>query len=133
MSFDFSERCAAGFALAATIAKDPGGLLAERGIAALASPALTRLARELAEASKAERRARIRALTEPPAFALPQTPTAPARAYVALARQARLTAIPDWLRKAPLPRAGYTPDVRLYALLQRIAVRLHGAANAWDE
>jgi hypothetical protein len=133
MSLDFSERCAAGFALAATIAKDPGGLLAERGIAALALMPLTRLARELAQASKAERRARIRALTEPPAFALPSTPTVPARAYVSLARQARSTVIPDWLRKAPVPRAGYTPDVRLNALLQRIAVRLHEEAGAWVE
>jgi hypothetical protein len=127
----FSERFLAGFALAATIAKDPGAQLAQQGLAAGVSSALTRTARELSALDKAERRARIRLLTvteaEPPA--LPAEPASPLRAYALLARKHRGHELPRWLRDAPLPRPGYVADRALTALLARIAARQPSAAE----
>jgi hypothetical protein len=133
----FSERFLAGFALAATIAKDPGAQLAQQGLAAGIASALTKTARELAALDKAERRARIRMLAEPEAHALPTEPASPLRAYALLARKRRAHEVPRWLRDAPLPRPGYAAERALTALLARIAARPPSAAakeaERWGE
>ncbi|MET0386741.1 MAG: hypothetical protein ABW321_12320 [Polyangiales bacterium] len=128
----FSERFLAGFALAATIARDPGAQQAQAGLAQVIAPQLTALPRELAALPKAERRARVRAwLGAPqplPARTPPidtRAPTPALRAYALLAhRQRTTTPPPDWLRNAPLPRAGYTPPPELLAQLAQITLRL---------
>lgn len=116
-----SERFLAGFALAATIAKDPGAELARPGLCADRQGPVSATARELLELSKAERRARIRSWMQPKRGMWPSAPTAPLRAYGLLAQRTFANVRPDWLRSAPLPRPGYTPDPQLLELLQRIA------------
>jgi hypothetical protein len=129
----FSERFLAGFALAATIAKDPGARLAEHGLAESIASGLTRTARELSELDKAERRARIRTLTEPKAYTLPAEPSRPLRAYALLARKRRADEVPHWLRAAALPRPGYVAERALTALLARTASRTPSAAKEEGE
>ncbi|HKU42442.1 MAG TPA: hypothetical protein VJR89_29990, partial [Polyangiales bacterium] len=68
-----------GFALAATIARDPGAKLAHIGIASDVRDAWCGLARDLEHSSKAERRDRIRKLTA----GLRQAQTLPARVQTA--------------------------------------------------
>jgi hypothetical protein len=120
----FSEGFLSGFALAATIAKDPAAEKARAGLAEDVAGAWTATARELAAQPKAERRARVRAFMQPlhpsPA-AWPGEGQAPARALSALWRMQPASTWPEWLRAAPLPRPGYTPEPLLLAVLQRIA------------
>jgi hypothetical protein len=119
-----SERFIAGFALAATIARDPGASAARAGLAGPIVDAWTYTARELLALGKAERRARIRSLTEPAPLQFPDRATVPVRAFALLARQANHSqAALHWLAATPLPRAGYAPDAALTALLARIAAR----------
>jgi hypothetical protein len=127
----YSERFLAGFTLAATVAKDRGAVLAREGLADAVADAMTATARELTELSKADRRARVRALAEPPAHRLPRDAASCPRAYALLARKQRPVEVPDWLRATPLPRPGFTPEPQLQALLARIAARLT-AAEAQD-
>jgi hypothetical protein len=119
----FSEHFLSGFALAATIAKDPAAQRAHAGLAASVVAPLTRVARELVELSKAERRARIRGWTEPASCQLPEAPAQPVRAFALLAHRSAGGSIPLWLRSAPLPRAGYAPDRQLTSLLLRMAAQ----------
>ena len=119
----FSEHFLAGFALAATVAKDRGAVLARAGLADAAAYAMTATAREWNELGKTARRARVRALAEPPAHVLPAQPTGSARAFALLARKRKASEVPAWLRSTPLPRPGYTPEPKLNALLARIAAR----------
>jgi hypothetical protein len=119
-----SEGFLSGFALAATIAKDPAAEKARAGLAENVTDAWTATARELAAQPKAERRARVRAFMQPlqaePA-AWPGEGRAPVRALSALWRTQAANTWPEWLRAAPLPRPGYTPPPLLTAVLQRIA------------
>jgi len=134
-----SERFPAGFALAATIAKDPGATAARSGLAEGVADAMTRTARELVALRKTERRARIRALTEPPVHT-PSSPTSAAlaphaasagarRALGLLAHQRGGGTAPGWLHDLPLPRPGYSPEPPLTALLARIAARMQREAE----
>jgi hypothetical protein len=118
-----SERLLAGFALAATIAKDPGAELARPGLCTARRDSVSMTARELLDLPRAERRARIRAWMEvqPKRGMWPSMPVAPLRAYGLLAQRMLANARPDWLRGVPLPRPGYTPEPQLLELLQRIA------------
>jgi hypothetical protein len=130
----FSERFLSGFALAATVARDPAARIAQHGLAADIADAICSRARELSLLSKAERRARIRdwAGTAPPLF--PSAATQPSRAFALLAYTQRAGALPDWVRAAPLPRPGYSPEPQLLALLVRICGRRRSAdeADTWD-
>jgi hypothetical protein len=97
-----TEALQAGFALAATIARDSGAKHAHIGLAPDVSDAWCGLARDLERLSKAERRERIRKLTQAPR---------PAAAPVRLPRDGQP------------PRPGYTPSPMLLALLARSARR----------
>jgi hypothetical protein len=102
----------AGFALAATIARDSGAKLAHIGLASDVRDAWCGLARDLERSSKAERRDRVRKLAQlrrprvlprglsPRALSLLRSPHANAHA-----------------------RPGYVPEPALLALLARIAQR----------
>jgi hypothetical protein len=118
---------AAGFALAATIARDSGAKLAHIGIASDVRDAWCGLARDLERCSKAERRDRIRKLTQSlrPRRRLPagQSPRA-----LALLRASHVPHVPTTpqeclLSGTPQVRAGYVPEPALLALLGRIAQR----------
>jgi murein L,D-transpeptidase YcbB/YkuD len=123
-AMSFSEGFLSGFALAAMIAKDPAAEKARAGLHADVADAWTATARDLAALSKAERRGRVRAFMQPlqpePA-AWPDEAQAPMRALSTLWRTQPASTWPEWLRAAPLPRPGYTPEARLVAVLQRIA------------
>src|SRR5262245_1838485 len=93
-----------GFALAATIARDPGAKLAHIGIAPDVRDAWCGLARDLERCSRAERRDRIHKLTA----GLRRPRTLPPR----LAALLRGAGRPD-----------YTPEPQLVRLLRRIAQR----------
>jgi hypothetical protein len=112
----FSEPVQAGFALAATIARDRGAELARPGVAAAALPGLCALARELEQLSRVERRERIRRLA-PRALVLPLLHDLHVRA--SLPRMAGGT--------LPPPRAGYVPERALLVWLARIARRTAGS------
>jgi hypothetical protein len=127
-----SERFCSGFALAATIAGDPGAEQAQSGLAEPLREPASKLARELLKLSKAERRARVSALLKPrnansataDGSAWPTWPTEarpPVRAYALLARSEPASHLPTFVHAAPLPRAGFTPEPGLVSLLRRIA------------
>jgi hypothetical protein len=125
-----SERVLAGFALAATIAKDPGARAARPGLADAVADTLTQTARDLSQLGKAERRARIRTLTEPTTHSALAKPELGHRRALALLAHARaFTHMPDWLRELPLPRPGYAADPLLLSLLARIAARSQKAVE----
>jgi hypothetical protein len=115
-----SEAQQAGFALAATIARDAGAKHAHIGIARDVSDAWCGLARDLERASKAERRERIRELTRAQKTRPATTSENPSSnaARRALALLAGRTFGAD-----TLPRPGFTPEPALLALLHRIAQR----------
>jgi len=112
-----SEALQAGFALAATIARDPGAKRAHIGIAPEASSAWCGLARDLERLSKAERRERIRQLAS--ARRARRDALAPAPAPHALRALALLgrRSVPR-STELTLPRAGFVPEP---ALLERLA------------
>jgi hypothetical protein len=95
----------AGFALAATIARDSGAKRAQIGLAPDVSDAWCGLARDLERLSKAERRERIRRLTLAPRPAATATRAADGSRSLS----------------APAPRPGYSAPPLLLALLARIA------------
>ena len=108
----FSDRFCSGFALAATIAGDPGAELARAGLHEPAREPVTRVAREWLGLSKTER------------GAWPRDARAPLRAYALLAamhHREAAASLPAFLRTAPLPRPGFTPEPGLLMLLQRLA------------
>lgn len=96
-----TEAQQAGFALAATIARDSGAKHAHIGLAPDVSDAWCGLARDLERLSKAERRERIRELAQLP----------------------RALAAAPKLRNGQPPRPGYTPSPMLLAVLARTARR----------
>jgi len=139
-----SEALQAGFALATIIARDAGAERAHIGLAPAVRDAWCGLARDLARASKAERRQRIRALAAAarpelrPPTPLPSrgwallAPRSPARARTAeggaVDSHARLPHSPLPLgppAHAP-PRPGFVAEPGLLALLARIARRCAG-------
>jgi hypothetical protein len=125
---NFSQRFLAGFALAATIAKDPGAALARPGLEAGSAEPLLATTRDLLALSKAARRARVSEWMQPlrPSWPKSESEAVPLRAFALIAQRSGLTpgsGLPRWLFTAPLPRAGYTPEPGLVALLQRIAAR----------
>jgi hypothetical protein len=139
----FSESFCAGFALAATIAKDAGAEQARAGLCEASAATLTGAAHELRALSKAERRARVstwiranagpRAALTLNAVVWPRVPSSPLRAYALLAQRLGAdAAAPAWLRELSelRPRAGYTPDPQLIEQLQR-SLQKQGAS--WDE
>lgn len=99
VAMTLTERFLSGFALAATIAKDPGGADAQPGLSHDVREPMTAVARELLALSKADRRARVRAW---------------------LARETARAALPSWTRTGTGQRR---PDPRLIACLQRIAAQ----------
>jgi len=117
----FSERFCSGFALAATIAGDPGGERARAGLHESVRESVTGVARELLTLSKAQRRARVSALARPARSAWPSEARSPLRAYALLARSEPPSTLPAFVHAAPLPRAGFTPEPGLLRLLRRIA------------
>ena len=120
----FGERFSSGFALAATIAGDPGAERACAGLHdSLREPA-TQVARELLTLSKAARRARVGALARQERKAWPTEARSPLRAYGLLARSEQASTLPRFVHAAPLPRAGFTPEPGLVRLLRRIAFQL---------
>jgi hypothetical protein len=124
----YSERFLSGFALAATVASDRGAARARAGLHPAIVETWTQPARALAALSKHDRRARVRAWMEPEAYAWPRAARAPLMAWALIAQRVRERA-PAWLQHAPMPRAGYTPEPELVALLTRIARR---AGTSWD-
>ena len=117
----FSERFCSGFALAATIAGDPGAELARAGLCEESREPACKQARELLSLSKAERRARVSALLQPQPAAWPSEARPPLRAYALLARSGPAANLPAFVHAAPLPRAGFSPEPGLLLLLRRIA------------
>jgi hypothetical protein len=116
----FSERFLAGFALAATIAKDPGADKARAGLCASSAEPLTRVARELRELPKDQRRARVSGWMQtmqwlqPAHDVWPSTPEQPVRAYALLAASLQRAArdprtanrprqLPGWLTALTSP------------------------------
>lgn len=115
----FSESLQAGFALAATIARDRGAELARAGVAARTQP-LCALARELEQLSRAERRARIRELARTEGKLAARQGRRSPRALALITSRA-WTAAPSLSS-----RAGFVPDAALLQLLSRIARRPAG-------
>lgn len=127
-----SEALQAGFALAATIARDAGAKRAHIGIAASVADAWCGLARDLERASKAERRARIRELTRIRSTdgAGSGRPDLSPRALALLSGRHRAAsgtratfATRVALGPGTMPRAGFAADPELLDLLHRIARR----------
>jgi hypothetical protein len=117
----WSEQARQGFALAAVIADDPGGRLAERGLAPRIAQDLTRLAKDLASMDKKNRRqeiTRISKLLSPP---IPAEITLTPRARSLLASMVGLDVAQQWLAEAPLPRPVYQPEPGLRAVIRRLA------------
>jgi hypothetical protein len=138
----FSESFLAGFALAATIAKDAGAEQARAGLCDASAATLTGAARKLRALSKAERRAQVSAWIraqagQAPASATagshavvwPRVPAGPLRAYALLAQRMPASAAPQWLHDIPLPRAGYTPPPQLVERLARCLQTRVGAGG----
>jgi hypothetical protein len=118
----------AGFALAATIARDPGARRAEPGLAMDAREGFCALARDLEHLAKAERRAWVRRVTQPAAIDFTQQGQRAPRALALLAGRgagprALSRALGPVLAGTTLPRPGFVPEPGLYALLSRIARR----------
>jgi hypothetical protein len=113
----------AGFALAATIARDSGAKRAQIGLAPDVSDAWCGLARDLERLSKAERRERIRTLTRrqqaprPAATATSAAGNMPPESPSAFGSQSRNSGV-------PAPRPGYTAPPMLSALLARIGTNI---------
>jgi hypothetical protein len=128
-----TERFCSGFALAATIAGDPGAEQAQSGLAEPLREPASKLARELLTLGKAERRARVSALLKPQAAAWPSEARPPLRAYALLARSEPASHLPTFVHAAPLPRAGFTPEPGLVRLLRRIAFQPPTEAEPWGE
>ena len=112
-----TETVQAGFALAATIARDPGAKQAHIGLAPEVAGALCGVARDLERLSKAERRERIRRLARA-ARNRRATPLAGAHALRAQALLGRRS-VPR-STELSLPRAGFVPEPELLARLARI-------------
>jgi hypothetical protein len=115
-----SETLQVGFALAATIARDPGAKQAYIGIAREVASAWCGLARDLERLSKAERRERIRQLAR---AARDRNASAVGGPH-ALRVQALLgrRSVPR-STELTLPRPGFVPEPSLLARLARIAPR----------
>lgn len=109
-----------GFALAATAHSDRGAAAALSGMSEATAAHAARLARELRGREPSERRAWLRDVLAP--RPLPAGPHRghPARALSLLAAHAEPSIGRSWLESAPLPRAGFTPDPRLVALLRAL-------------
>jgi len=131
LDMEFSERCREGFALAATVAGDASAADAAPGLTPSARDLLMRLPRELAQATSAQRQARVRQMVA-------HTVAAQATAHTDSTHQGRRVArglawlasgtAPEqgrtWLAAAAsLPRAGFLPEPALLSLLRRIAAR----------
>jgi len=121
-----SERFLAGFALAATVSRDRGAQHAREGLHGTVAEVWTRSARELADLPKQARRAAVSAWMQPEVCVWPATPPAPLLAWALIAQRAQAPA-PPWFqaeaRECSLPRAGYTPEPELVALLMRLVTR----------
>ena len=119
------ERMRAGFALAATIAGDPGAKRAGTGLSPALHAELAALAQQLAAMSKAERRAKVRDLAAmaPRSRIDGLVPAAhqagrPVRALALLAGFAEREDGARWLAAgSSLPRPGFAPEP---SLLQRL-------------
>jgi hypothetical protein len=128
-----SESQQAGFALAATIARDPGAHRAAPGLAADAREGFCALARDLEHLAKAERRDWVRRVAQPAPIDFTQQGRRAPRALALLAGrdssrpprapQTATKALGPVLAGASLPRPGFVPEPGLYALLSRIARR----------
>jgi hypothetical protein len=119
-----TEALQAGFALAATIARDSGAKHAHIGLAPDVSDAWCGVARDLERASKAERRDRIRKLTLAARPALSLHANFSPRALALLgAGPGRTSADGSVPTRSISSRAGYRPPPTLLAVLARIASR----------
>ncbi len=119
----WSEQARQGFALAATVADDPGGKNAAEGLVSSAAEDLCRVAVALARLEPDERRQRVKeiaALLTPP---LPRAPDLPPRALRLLATEVDRETGRRWIAAAPLPRPGFEPDPGIKALVRLIAAR----------
>jgi hypothetical protein len=116
-----TERFCAGFALAATIARDRDAELASRRLHASIAEPLLETVRALGALSKKERRDRVRVYLQAQPLVWPSAPAEPRRAYRLLAQGDSPELQPEWVRSAPLPRPGFKPAPELLALLRRSA------------
>jgi hypothetical protein len=117
----WSERARQGFALAAVVADDPGGRLAEQGLAPRIAQDVTHVAKALAVMDKKTRReeiSRISKLLSPP---LSFDVKLPPRARRLLASTVSREVAQQWLADAPLPRPGYQPEPGLRAVIRWLA------------
>lgn len=119
----WSEEARQGFALAATVAGDPGAELAAQGLAPAVADDLCRLARELAGLSPEERRQRVRSIAARLGPRLPETVDLPPRALGLLAPDVDAETGRRWMAEAPPPRPGYKPGPGLRTLIRLIAER----------
>lgn len=112
---------AEGFALAAAAHEDPGAERASAGLTNGMDRRLRGVAKALALADRATRRAFVRELLGRRALpALEQDGRSP-RALSLLATSVERERGRAWLRAAPPPRPGYAPDPQLVALLRRLS------------
>lgn len=118
-----------GFALAAAAHGDRGAALAEAGLAPAIAPQACALARQLSAAPRSARREFVQAALEgrAPLVTAPPAGCSP-RALALLARAVDRELGRRWLAAAPLPRAGYTPDPGVLAVLHALAARAEAGA-----
>jgi hypothetical protein len=118
-----------GFALGAIVANDRGAALGASGLAAWEREALVERARQLAGLDRSARRrwladtlTALRGVVAP-VLTEAQAARVPQRALALLATHVPHDVGERWLAGAPLPRAGYTPEPALRALLARRVAR----------
>jgi hypothetical protein len=124
---DWPERRREGFALAAAARGDAGAHKAAPGLCADVVADATSVALRLSAGDAAARRRWVRELLHAPRTWTPGpsvtagTPThIPPRALGLLATQVDRDLGRRWLKAAPLPRPGFTPEPRLLALLRQL-------------
>lgn len=119
------ESLQVGFALAATVARDPGARRAEAGLAPGAREGLCALARDLEHLAKLARRDWVRRVAEARPIDFTQQGRRAPRALALLAGRGpgSRAGLGPVLAGASLPRPGFVPEPGLLALLSRIARR----------
>jgi hypothetical protein len=119
----WSEQARQGFALAATVADDPGAELAAEGLVISSADDLCRVARELSRLGPEERRQRVRSIAGLLNPCLPGTVELLPRALALLAAEVDAETGRRWIRESPPPRPGYEPEPGLRALIRLVAER----------
>ena len=119
----WSEQARQGFALAATVAGDPGGGAAAGGLVPSAAPDLCRVAAALSRLGPDERRLKIKQMAARLTPLLPPAPDLPPRALALLAAEVDRETGRRWIEASPPPRPGFEPDPGIRTLVRLVATR----------